>query len=158
MFYYIWKDQQVFNVGVNGPEFFNLPESHIKGAELETNWVPADDWLLSADIRVLRHGAHRCDRHRLRLSGQGDFQKGHELPLSPESHGHCGNRSQDLRISAASNLNLHADYRYQSHSKVKFSPQVPIDEYTVALEVNARIGVLHSARIGNTSSRCLATT
>jgi iron complex outermembrane recepter protein len=25
-FYNIWKNQQVFNVGVNGPEFFNLPE------------------------------------------------------------------------------------------------------------------------------------
>ncbi len=46
VFFNIWKDQQVFNVGVNGPEFFNLPESQIKGAEVETNWVPAEHWLV----------------------------------------------------------------------------------------------------------------
>ena len=36
VFYNLWKDQQVFNVGVSGPEFFNLPESEIYGAEIET--------------------------------------------------------------------------------------------------------------------------
>ncbi len=38
----------------------------------------------------------------------------------------------------ANELNLHADVRYQSTSKVKFSPQVPIDEYESRTELNAR--------------------
>ncbi len=142
VFYYIWKDQQVFNVGVQGPEFFNLPESHLKGAELEMNWVPAQSWLLTADVGwldteltdvtgidfdvILPSGAH-----------QGDFQKGHELPLAPDLTATAGiDKSFD---TGTSTLTLHADYHYQSTSKVKYSPQVPIDEYTDRNEINARV-------------------
>jgi iron complex outermembrane receptor protein len=135
LFFNIWKDQQVFNVGVNGPEFFNLPESQIRGAELETNWVPAEHWLISANLGFL-------DTEITDVTGidfdlhQGDFQKGHELPLSPEFSGNFSlARNFDI---GASRLNLRADYRYQSSSKVKFSPQVPIDEYTSRSEIDAR--------------------
>ena len=41
-------------------------------------------------------------------------------------------------MGGASRLTLHGDLRYQSTSKVKFSPQVPIDEYTSRTELNAR--------------------
>jgi len=142
VFYYIWKDQQVFNVGVNGPEFFNLPESHLKGAELETNWVPAEGWTLSADLGWL-------DTELTDVTGidfdlhQGDFQKGHELPLSPSLTGTAA-VTKSIQLST-SELTLHADYRYQSTSKVKYSPQVPIDEYTDRNEINARIGYVFGA-------------
>jgi iron complex outermembrane receptor protein len=142
LFYNIWKDQQVFNVGVNGPEFFNLPESHIRGAELETSWVPAEHWFVSANLGFL-------DTELTDVTGidfdlrQGDFQKGHELPLSPEFTGNFSlARSFEL---GASKLSLRADYRYQSSSKVKFSPQVPIDEYTARSEINARAGFAFGA-------------
>jgi iron complex outermembrane receptor protein len=142
LFYNIWKNQQVFNVGVNGPEFFNLPESHIRGAELETSWVPAEHWLLSANLGFL-------DTELTDVTGidfdlhQGDFQKGHELPLSPDFTGNFSlARSFDL---GANKLSLRADYRYQSSSKVKFSPQVPIDEYTARSEINARAGFAFGA-------------
>jgi iron complex outermembrane receptor protein len=132
----------VFNVGVNGPEFFNLPESHIRGAELETSWVPAEHWLVSANLGFL-------DTELTDVTGidfdlhQGDFQKGHELPLSPEFTGNFSlARSFEL---GASKLSLRADYRYQSSSKVKFSPQVPIDEYTARSEINARAGFAFGA-------------
>jgi iron complex outermembrane receptor protein len=135
VFYNVWKDQQVFNVGVNGPEFFNLPESKIKGAELETNWVPGQGWLVSANLGVL-------DTELTDVTGidfdlrQGDFQKGHELPLSPKVTANAGlSRTFELGMNQ---LTLHADARYQSTSKVKFSPQVPIDEYESRTEVNAR--------------------
>ena len=135
VFYNIWKDQQVFNVGVNGPEFFNLPESKIKGAEVEMNWVPAERWLVSANLGLL-------DTEITDVTGidfdllQGDFQKGHELPLSPKMTANAG-LSRRFAI-AAGELSLHADVRYQSTSKVKFSPQVPIDEYDSRTELNAR--------------------
>jgi hypothetical protein len=35
-------------------------------------------------------------------------------------------------------LTLQTDARYQSTSKVKYSPQVPIDEYSSRFELNAR--------------------
>jgi iron complex outermembrane receptor protein len=135
VFYNIWKDQQVFNVGVNGPEFFNLPESKIKGAEVELNWVPAAHWLVNANLGLL-------DTEITDVTGidfdlrQGDFQKGHELPLSPKVTANAG-LSRAFALGA-NELSLHADVRYQSTSKVKFSPQVPIDEYESRTELNAR--------------------
>jgi iron complex outermembrane recepter protein len=140
VFFNIWKNQQVFNVGVNGPEFFNLPESQIWGAELESNWVPAEHWLVSASLGFL--DTRLTDVTGIDFDvpqgtpGHGDFQKGHELPLSPKLTANAAlERSFDV---GGNRLNLHADYRYQSTSKVKFSPQVPIDEYTSRSEINAR--------------------
>jgi len=135
IFFDIWKDQQVFNVGVNGPEFFNLPESQIKGAELETNWVPAEHWLLSGNIGLLHTELTNVTGIDFDLH-QGDFQKGHELPLAPKF---TGNFAVARGIELGANLlTLQTDARYQSSSKVKYSPQVPIDEYTSRFEVNAR--------------------
>jgi len=138
VFYNVWKDQQVFNVGVNGPEFFNLPESQIMGAEIETNWVPAEHWLVSVNLGFLDTEITDATGIDFDLR-QGDFQEGHELPLSPEFSGNFAlSRNFDI---GASRLNLRADYRYQSSSKVKFSPQVPIDEYTSRSEISARAGL-----------------
>jgi iron complex outermembrane receptor protein len=137
VFYNIWKDQQVFNVGVNGPEFFNLPESEIKGAEVETSWVPAETWLISASLGWLDTEITDATGINFDL-GQGDFQEGHELPLAPEL---TANAAISKAIAIGTNeLTLQADWRYQSESKVKYSPQVPIDEYTSRSEVNARVG------------------
>ena len=140
VFYNIWKNQQVFNVGVNGPEFNNLPESHIKGAEFETSWVPAESWLLSANLGLLDTEITDVTGMDFDVPqgtpGHGDFQKGHELPLSPKV---TANAAIEKALQLGSNkLTLHADVRYQSTSKVKFSPQVPIDEYTSRTELNAR--------------------
>lgn len=142
VFYNIWKDQQVFNVGVNGPEFFNLPESKIQGAEVETSWVPAESWLLSASVGLLDTEITDATGISFDL-GQGDFQEGHELPLSPDL---TANAAVSKSFAIGGNeLTLHADYRYQSSSKVKFSPQVPIDEYTSRSEVNARVAFAFGA-------------
>jgi iron complex outermembrane receptor protein len=135
VFYNIWKDQQVFNVGVNGPEFFNLPESQIYGAELEMEWVPVEDWLLTGSVGLLH--TEITDAAGIDFDKrQGDFQEGHELPLSPQM---TANGALEKRIALGTNaLTLHADLRYQSASKVKFSPQKPIDEYDSRFEVDAR--------------------
>jgi iron complex outermembrane recepter protein len=135
VFYNIWKDQQVFNVGVNGPEFFNLPESEIYGAELELEWVPASDWLLTGSIGMLHTEITDATGINFDLR-QGDFQEGHELPLSPEL---TANGAIEKRFALGTNaLTLRADMRYQSTSKVKFSPQKPIDEYDSRFEIDAR--------------------
>ncbi|MGC3983006.1 MAG: TonB-dependent receptor [Steroidobacteraceae bacterium] len=135
LFYNIWKDQQVFNVGVNGPEFFNLPESRIYGAELELQWVPATNWLLTGSVGLLHTEITDVTGIDFDLH-QGDFQKGHELPLSPPT---TATGAVEKRINLGTkSLRLRADARYQSTSKVKFSPQVPIDEYDSHFEVNAR--------------------
>lgn len=135
VFYNIWKDQQVFNVGVNGPEFFNLPESEIYGAELELDWVPASDWLLAGSVGFLHTEITDATGIDFDLR-QGDFQEGHELPLSPQV---TANGAIERRFALGTNaLTLRTDLRYQSTSKVKFSPQKPIDEYDSRFEIDAR--------------------
>lgn len=135
VFFNFWKDQQVFNVGVNGPEFFNLPESEIHGAEFEASWVPAEAWLVTASIGLLDSKLTDVTGIDFDL-GQGDFQKGHELPLAPNFTANAG-LSRNFNIGA-NRLTLSVDGRYQSSSKVKYSPQVPIDEYDSRFELNAR--------------------
>ena len=134
-FYSLWKDQQVFNVGVNGPEFFNLPESRIYGAEAELDWVPAEGWLVTGSLGYLHTEITDVTGIDFDLR-QGDFQQGHELPLAPKITGNAG--LEKTFEFAATSLVLRGDYRYQSSSKVKYSPQVPIDEYESRAEVNAR--------------------
>ena len=135
VFYNLWEDQQVFNVGVSGPEFFNLPESEIYGAEVELDWAPSADWLLTASLGLLHTEITDATGIDFDLR-QGDFQEGHELPLSPEV---TANGAIEKRFAVGANsLSFRADARYQSASKVKFSPQRPIDEYDSRFEVNAR--------------------
>ncbi|MDB6106110.1 MAG: TonB-dependent receptor-like protein [Gammaproteobacteria bacterium] len=135
IFYNIWKNQQVFNVGVGGPEFNNLPESRIAGAELEANWVPAQHWLVTGSLGLLN--TRITDVHGIDFDlHQGDFQKGHELPLAPKVTANAGlGRTFNVERGV---LGLHTDLRYQGRSKVKYSPQVPIDEYDARFEIDAR--------------------
>jgi len=135
-FYNVWKNQQVFNVGVNGPEFNNLPESKIYGAELEFHWVPAEFWKVDGGMGLLHTEITDAtgmdfDKH------QGDFQKGHELPLAPKV---SLNGSIERAFEIGGNrLTIAPDFRYQSSSKAKFSPQHPIDEYPDRMLVNLRV-------------------
>lgn len=134
VFYNTWKNQQVFNVGVNGPEFNNLPESKIYGAEFEVTWVPAAGWLVNGGLGLLH--TELVDVTGLDFDlHQGDFQKGHELPLSPKMSANASiAKSIDL---GDSRLTIGTDMRYQSSSKAKYSPQPPIDAYTSRFEINA---------------------
>jgi len=134
VFYDIWKNQQVFNVGVNGPEFNNLPESRIYGAEFEVTWIPAEHWLVNGGVGLLNTELTDVTGMDFALH-QGDFQEGHELPLSPKTSLN-GSVSRAFYIGD-NRLTLGTDFRYQSASKAKFSPQHPIDEYNSRFEINA---------------------
>jgi iron complex outermembrane receptor protein len=133
-FYNVWKNQQVFNVGVHGPEFNNLPESQIYGAEFEVTWVPAEHWLVNGGLGLLHTELVDVTGMDFALH-QGDFQKGHELPLSPKMSAN-GSVSRSFDIGS-NKLVIGTDLRYQSTSKAKFSPQQPIDEYDSRFEMNA---------------------
>lgn len=137
VFYYTWDDLQVFNVGSNGPEFFNLPEAEITGFELETKWVPADDWLISVGVGFLDSEITDVTGIDFDL-GQGEFQKGHELVLAPEFSANFA-IIKDFRMDA-NTLTVQVDGRYQSESKAKYKPSSPIDEYESRFELNARGG------------------
>lgn len=134
-FYYTWDNLQVFNVGSNGPEFFNLPEAEITGLELETKWAPADDWLISAAVGFLDSEITDATGIDFDL-GQGEFQKGHELVLAPEFTANFA-VIKDFMIDV-NRLTIQVDGRYQSESKAKYKPSPPIDEYESRFEVNAR--------------------
>jgi iron complex outermembrane receptor protein len=97
--------------------------------------VPAADWLISFSLGYLHTEITDATGIDFDLH-QGYFQEGHELPLSPEL---TANGGIEKRFSIGTHaLTLRADGRYQSSSKVKFSPQVPIDEYDSRFEVDAR--------------------
>ena len=138
-FYNIWKNQQVFNVGVNGPEFNNLPESKIYGAEFELTWVPAENWLVNGGLGLLHTEITDVTGMDfdvpVGMPGHGDFKKGYQLPLSPKVTMN-GSVARTFEIGS-DELTVGTDFRYQSSSKVKFSPQQPIDEYRARFEVNA---------------------
>jgi len=131
LFFNIWKNQQVFNVGVSGPEFNNLPKSQIYGAELEAHWVPAAHWKVDGSIGLLHTQIMDVTGIDFDIPigtpGHGDFKKGYQLPLSPQ----LSLNGSLLRtfVLRSGDLTLGPNFRYQSSSKVKFSPQQPIDEY-----------------------------
>lgn len=135
VFYYTWDNLQVFNVGSNGPEFFNLPEAEIRGAEAETQWAFAEGWLLTAAVGFLDSEITDATGIDFDL-GQGEFQKGHELVLAPEFSANFA-LIKDFQIGDGL-LTGQLDGRYQSESKAKYKPSSPIDEYESRLIVNAR--------------------
>jgi iron complex outermembrane recepter protein len=53
---------------------------------------------------------------------------------------------RSFAMGASNELSLRTDFHYQSSSKVKFSPQVPIDEYESRFEINARAGYIFGAQ------------
>jgi iron complex outermembrane receptor protein len=141
LFYNIWKNQQVFNVGVSGPEFNNLPESRIYGGELEMQWVPARHWKVGGSIGLLYTRITDVTGMDFDIPvgspGHGDFKKGYPLPLSPKLSLH-GSLDRTF-ILRSGELSLGPSLRYQSSSKVKFSPQPPIDEYPARFLLDAQV-------------------
>ena len=134
-FYNIWKDQQVFNVGTQGPVFSNLPESQMYGMELEMKYVPAESWLIAASVGLLH--SEITDSTGLDYdSGQGEYQKGHRLALAPNMSANMA-VFKDFQIGA-NLLTLQMDWRYQGNAKAKYKPSYPIDEYDSRFELNAR--------------------
>lgn len=146
-FFNIWKNEQVFNVGVNGPEFNNLPKSQIYGAEFEVTWQPAEHWLVNTSLGLLHTELMNVTGMDFSVPvgspGHGDFQKGHELPLSP-SLSATGSLARTFNIDG-NELTLGTDMRYQSKSKVKYSPQPPIDNYQARFEMNAHVNYAFGA-------------
>ena len=142
-FHNTWTDQQVFNVGSNGPEFINLPESRIMGMEADLKWVPAETWLVSASLGWLDTEITDATGVDYDL-GQGEFQKGHELPLAPSITAN-GVIIKDIMVRD-NVLTLQLDARYQSSSKVKYKPSYPIDEYPSRFEMNARASYIFGGK------------
>ena len=76
--------------------------------------------------------------------GQGEFQKGHELPLAPSITAN-GVIIKDIMVRD-NVLTLQLDARYQSSSKVKYKPSYPIDEYPSRFEMNARASYIFGGK------------
>jgi len=134
-FYYHWKDQQVFNVGAQGPVFSNLPASEILGGELELNVSPDATWLITAALGLLH--SEITDATGLDFDkGEGEYQKGHPLALVPSVSANMA-IAKDIALGA-NRLTLQADGRYQGTSKVKYKPSHPIDEYESRFVANLR--------------------
>ncbi len=103
-FLYDWEDLQTFVVLNGVPSFANIPESELKGVEIEAAWAPTPDWTISAavgllDTEVLENGEL-----------QSSVDVGHPLPNAPEvSFNASIVRTIDL---AAGEVTLRADYLY----------------------------------------------
>lgn len=134
-FYYHWKDQQVFNVGAQGPVFSNLPASEILGGELELKLSPDNTWLITAAVGLLH--SEITDATGLDFDkGEGEYQLGHALALVPSFSANMA-IAKDIDLGA-SRLTLQADGRYQGTSKAKYKPSHPIDEYEARFVANLR--------------------
>lgn len=129
LFYSIWQDQQVFNVGSSGPQFLNLPESDIMGLELEVKWAPSETWYIQGGLGLIQSEIQDA-------TGIDVAEEGHELPLTPEVTANMLiSKEFDLTTGV---VTLQTDFRYQSESKVKMEDNPPVDEYDSRFEINAR--------------------
>ncbi|WP_257551695.1 TonB-dependent receptor [Sphingopyxis sp. DBS4] len=111
VFYYIWKDQQFFDVNPNtGPVFINVPESQLKGAEIELRWNPGSGF--SAQLSGGYLDSEVTDAGN---DPSGLVQKGHALPFAPK---YSANALVAKEFEIGDNkLRLQADLQYLSKSK-----------------------------------------
>lgn len=60
LFHYRWRGLQAFQplldpaTGIATPQLLNVPKSRLQGAELELDWLPADDWTVQLGLGYLR--------------------------------------------------------------------------------------------------------
>ncbi len=112
LFIYDWSDLQTFVVVGGVPGFANVPESELSGLEVEAQWAPDNNWLISANIGLL--DTEVTDAGNLTSS----VDVGHELPNAPEF---SANLSVQRRLAlGAGELTLRGDWRYAGEQKDTF--------------------------------------
>lgn len=109
-FFYTWQDQQLFTVTGAGPQFVNLPESELYGAELELQWAPGNDWFVSAGLgRISSESTETGDLEGV-LATQGLTQ------ASVPAFSYNIMVLKDIPIGS-NMLSVQADYRFMDESE-----------------------------------------
>ncbi|MDJ0910793.1 MAG: TonB-dependent receptor [Woeseiaceae bacterium] len=108
-FFYDWEDLQTFVVVGGVPGFANIPESELKGIEIEARWAPDDAWLIVAGAGFL--DTEVTDAGNLTSS----VDVGHELTNAPEFSANLS-LIRDVNINSGA-LRLRADVSHRSEHK-----------------------------------------
>jgi len=129
-FYYIWKNQQIFFVGPNGPEFANIDESEIKGLEVDFQFAPTEGLFISGGLGLL-------DTEVTKSTSPAAAEVGRKLAFSPDV-------SANLLVAktfevGSGDLTLQADYQYQSAAKSYYTQKRLVDELQERNVFNARV-------------------
>ena len=111
-FLYDWEDLQTFIVIGGVPGFGNVPGSELYGVELEATWIPADGWLVDADLGFLRTEVE--DNGNLDAS----IDEGHELTNAPELTARVSVQ-KDIDLDAG-RLSIRADLQFIDEQKDTF--------------------------------------
>ncbi len=133
VFHSAWEDQQTFAV-IPGfaAVFVNVPESRIRGLELEAQWSAGDGWLLGAGVGYLDTEITDIGS----LPSGIVATEGRELPFAPEW---SSNLTIEKSLPIGSNdLVLQTELSYQSESKTGLIDRGPVDEFEDRLLINAR--------------------
>lgn len=130
-YFYIWKDQQTFYVNpASGPLFANIPESELKGLEVEWKWAPTDSLLIQAAVGL--------QDTEITEAGPTDLDdQGHELPFASKKSANLL-VIKDFELGDGL-LSLQADVSYKSAAKAYARSIGFVDELEAATIVNARL-------------------
>lgn len=130
LFYYIWKDQQQFFVGPQGPDFVNIDESKLKGLEVEFRWNLTSTF-------ALQGGFGLQDTEITKSSDEAAAEVGHELPFAADKSANIL-LTKDFEIGDTY-LTAQVDYQYRSAPKAYAKDRLLVDELEATNELNARL-------------------
>lgn len=132
-FYYIWKDQQIFDVDpLTGPTFLNLDESVLYGVELELLFQPDPSLTIQGGIGLLDTEVTDKGSDPFNL-----IENGHELPFAANFSAN-GLVRKKLYLGSDT-LTLQTDFSYTGESFTKLR-NVPFNNtYDSRFLLNARV-------------------
>lgn len=114
LFHYQWQGQQVFDVSDSQPQFVNIPESELLGAEFELNWLINSQWRLDAGLGWLD----------TEVTDSGDLlgvDQGHNLTNAPQWSATLGlERSFSSRYGEI-NLGFNSQYLDEQTDSLNFA-------------------------------------
>lgn len=130
LFHYQWQGQQVFDVSNSQPQFVNIPESELLGAELELSWMINTDWRVDGGLGWLD----------TEVTDSGDLlsvDQGHNLTNAPEWSATLGLERSFSNSYGQINLGVNSQYlgeqtdslNYEDDRYAQKASQLYIDAY-----------------------------
>lgn len=130
LFHYQWQGQQVFDVSNSQPQFVNIPESKMLGAEVELNWQIDSKWRIDGGLGWLD----------TEITDSGDLlsvDQGHELANAPEWTATLGIERSFSNRYGQINLGINSQYlaeqtdalNYEDDQYAQKDSQLYIDAY-----------------------------
>ncbi len=132
-YFYTWKNQQtIFVSPTEGPTFVNIPESELKGLEVEMRWAPGGGWFVNAALGLQ-------ETEITKASSTGFDEVGHELPFAADTSFNLL-VVKEIELGNGNILSLQADWQYRNAPKAYARDINFIDELEDTDRINFRVG------------------